>query len=81
MQERLTAQIANAIIEAVNPKGVAVLIEAVKEQQTEISVLQNQVKDQAVDMNELKASVANMYELLNIQYMGSCVCSQLLPFQ
>jgi len=46
-------------------KLVAVLIEAVKEQQTEISVLQNQVKDQAVDMNELKASVANMYELLN----------------
>jgi hypothetical protein len=46
-------------------KLVAVLIEAVKEQQTEISVLQNQMKDQAADMSELKASVANMYELLN----------------
>jgi hypothetical protein len=46
-------------------KLVAVLIEAVKEQQAEISSLQNQVKDQATDVNELRASVSNLYELLN----------------
>ena len=28
MQERLTQQIANAIMEAIDPKGVAVIIEA-----------------------------------------------------
>ena len=46
-------------------KLVAVLIEAVKEQQVEISNLQNASKEQATEMNDLKASVLNLYQLVN----------------
>jgi hypothetical protein len=46
-------------------KLVAVLIEAVKEQQVEISNLQNATKVQATELNDLKASVLNLYQLVN----------------
>jgi hypothetical protein len=46
-------------------KLVAVLIEAVKEQQTEITTLQGQVQNQATEMSDLKASVSTIFELLN----------------
>jgi hypothetical protein len=46
-------------------KLVAVLIEAVKEQQTEITTLQGQVQNQATEMSDLKASVSTIFDLLN----------------
>jgi hypothetical protein len=46
-------------------KLVAVLIEAVKEQQTEITTLQGQVENQALEMSDLKASVSTIFDLLN----------------
>jgi hypothetical protein len=46
-------------------KLVAVLIEAVKEQQTEITTLQGQVQNQALEMSDLKASVSTIFDLLN----------------
>ena len=46
-------------------KLVAVLIEAVKEQQTKITTLQGQVENQAIEMNDLKASVSTIFDLLN----------------
>jgi hypothetical protein len=45
-------------------KLVAVLIEAVKEQQVEITALQGQVQNQSLEMTDLKASVSTIFELL-----------------
>ena len=47
-------------------KLVAVLIEAVKEQQNEINSLQVQVSQQGTQMDELKASLTEIYKIIGI---------------
>jgi hypothetical protein len=47
-------------------KLVAVLIEAVKEQQNEIDALQVQVSQQGTQMDELKASLTEIYKIIGV---------------